>query len=98
MGMYLSIAYSASVGGLCTIIGNPPNLILNEFMNQQFTEEQPLNFSSWMLFFPPWWFHQLVHSLDCSPTLFPQTQHEGVLWPVQGKDQGEQHQEIQGYD
>ena len=31
-----SIAYSASVGGLCTIIGNPPNLILNEFMNQQY--------------------------------------------------------------
>lgn len=51
--MYLSIAYSASVGGLCTIIGNPPNLILNEFMNQQFTEEQPLNFSSWMLFSLP---------------------------------------------
>ena len=34
--MDFSIAYSASVGGLCTIIGNPPNLILNEFMNQQY--------------------------------------------------------------
>ena len=34
--MNFSIAYSASVGGLCTIIGNPPNLILNEFMNQQY--------------------------------------------------------------
>ena len=38
--MNFSIAYSASVGGLCTIIGNPPNLILNEFMNQQFTVKQ----------------------------------------------------------
>ena len=38
--MDFSIAYSASVGGLCTIIGNPPNLILNEFMNQQYGVKQ----------------------------------------------------------
>ena len=50
--MYLSIAYSANVGGTGTLIGTPPNLILMEFLTSQYPDH-PLNFGSWMLFSLP---------------------------------------------
>ena len=50
--MYLSIAYSANVGGTGTIIGTPPNLIFMEFLTSQYPNH-PLNFGSWMLFSLP---------------------------------------------
>ena len=50
--MYLSIAYSANVGGTGTIIGTPPNLILMDYLSSQYADH-PLNFGSWMLFSIP---------------------------------------------
>ena len=52
MMMYLSIAYSANVGGTGTLIGTPPNLILMEILTSQYPDH-PLNFGSWMLFSLP---------------------------------------------
>lgn len=49
--MMLSVAYSANMGGTGTVIGSPGNIIFMEFLSD--FEDQPLNFSSWMLFCVP---------------------------------------------
>ncbi len=49
--LLLSIAYSASVGGMGTIIGTPPNTILAGFLHTQYGME--LSFGTWMLFATP---------------------------------------------
>ncbi|SDX62262.1 SLC13 family permease [Nitrosomonas halophila] len=45
--LMLGIAYSASIGGLATIIGTPPNLLLVAFMQQTYGFE--ISFLDWML-------------------------------------------------
>lgn len=58
----LGIAYSASIGGLGTIIGTPPNLFVVSYMKQIYGVE--ISFINWMLFgvpvvvvmtFAAWW-------------------------------------------
>lgn len=45
-GLLISIAYSASIGGMGTLIGTPPNMILKQVL--QNTENIDLSFSQWM--------------------------------------------------
>jgi solute carrier family 13 (sodium-dependent dicarboxylate transporter), member 2/3/5 len=47
----LGIAYSASIGGLATLIGTPPNVIFASMINQMFDTE--ITFASWMAFGVP---------------------------------------------
>lgn len=44
--MLLGIAYSASIGGISTIIGSPPNLIGVQYLNQQGIQ---IDFLEWMM-------------------------------------------------
>lgn len=44
--LLLGIAYAASIGGMATLIGTPPNLVLAGFMAQQY--ERDINFLEWM--------------------------------------------------
>lgn len=44
--LLLGIAYAASIGGVCTLIGSPPNALFAAFMEQQYN--QTLNFFEWM--------------------------------------------------
>ena len=46
--LVLGIAYSASIGGLGTIIGTPPNLFVVSFMKQNYGVE--VSFVDWMMF------------------------------------------------
>ena len=46
--LLLGIAYSASVGGLATLIGTPPNALLAAIMQESFG--QPIGFVQWMGF------------------------------------------------
>lgn len=46
-GLLISIAYSASIGGMATLIGTPPNMILKQVL--QNTENIDISFSEWML-------------------------------------------------
>lgn len=46
--LMLGIAYSASIGGMATLIGTPPNLILAGILEDQYNIE--LTFSKWMTF------------------------------------------------
>lgn len=49
--LMLCIAYSASVGGVGTIIGTPPNLVLVGAINETFN--QSISFGQWMLYGVP---------------------------------------------
>lgn len=49
--LILGIAYSASIGGLGTIIGTPPNLFVVSYMKQTYGIE--ISFIDWMLFGVP---------------------------------------------
>lgn len=48
--LMLGIAYAASIGGLGTLIGTPPNVFFAGYMKQQGLE---IGFGSWMLFAVP---------------------------------------------
>lgn len=45
--LLLSIAYSANIGGMATIIGTPPNVVLVGFVNRLL--ERQLAFSTWLI-------------------------------------------------
>ncbi len=47
-GLMLAIAYAASIGGVATLIGPPPNTIMRAMMEK--TYGQTITFSDWMLF------------------------------------------------
>ena len=46
--LMLSIAYSASIGGLSTLIGTPPNLVLAGIVQEMYNVE--ITFSKWIIF------------------------------------------------
>jgi sodium-dependent dicarboxylate transporter 2/3/5 len=47
----LSIAYAASIGGIATLIGTPPNALLAAYLERSY--QLQLSFSDWMLFGVP---------------------------------------------
>lgn len=47
----LSIAYAASIGGIATLIGTPPNALLAAYLERSYQIQ--LSFSDWMLFGVP---------------------------------------------
>jgi sodium-dependent dicarboxylate transporter 2/3/5 len=49
-GLLLSIAYSASIGGMATLIGTPPNLSFARIMQITFPEAPHFTFSQWFAF------------------------------------------------
>lgn len=51
--LLLGIAYSASIGGVATLIGTPPNGVLVTQMGQLFPQAPEFAFMTWMLFALP---------------------------------------------
>jgi len=49
MILMLSIAYSCTLGGVVTLIGTPPNLVMVKMLNVLFPEAPELTFGNWML-------------------------------------------------
>ncbi len=49
IAMFLGVGYAASVGGLATPIGTPPNLIFLGVYHETFPERPPISFADWML-------------------------------------------------
>ena len=49
----LGLAYSASIGGLATIIGTPPNGVLLTQFSQLFPDAPDITFAGWMIFALP---------------------------------------------
>lgn len=50
IGLLLGIAYSASIGGLGTLVGTPPNLVFAQVFKIQFPNAPEFTFTNWMLF------------------------------------------------
>ncbi|MCP5046255.1 MAG: SLC13/DASS family transporter [bacterium] len=50
IGVLLGIAYSASVGGIATLIGTPPNLVLLKVFSSSFPNEPEISFAKWFFF------------------------------------------------
>ena len=50
VGLLLSIAYGASVGGIATLIGTPPNLAFTKIFELNFPNAPEISFSQWMVF------------------------------------------------
>jgi len=47
--LMLGLAYSASIGGVGTLIGTPPNIVLAGLYNQLYPEYEEISFFKWML-------------------------------------------------
>jgi len=53
VGLLLGVAYSASIGGIATLVGTPPNLSFVRIFHIYFTNAPEISFASWMLFALP---------------------------------------------
>ncbi len=51
VGLLLAIAYSASIGGMMTLVGTAPNLVFAEFYQQ--VNQDSIGFSQWMMIAVP---------------------------------------------
>lgn len=54
--LMLGIAYAASIGGVATIIGTPPNVAFASFYAMEYPEGEPVSFLSWILLAAPFSF------------------------------------------
>jgi sodium-dependent dicarboxylate transporter 2/3/5 len=52
-GLLLGIAYSASIGGIATLVGTPPNLSFARIFQIYFPQGPEISFSQWFLFALP---------------------------------------------
>ncbi len=50
IGLLLSVAYSASIGGIATLVGTPPNLSFARIFNIYFPNAPDISFASWFFF------------------------------------------------
>ena len=53
IGLLLAIAYSASIGGIATLVGTPPNLSFVRISNIIFPQMAEISFADWFIFALP---------------------------------------------
>jgi len=82
-GLLIGIAYAASIGGIATLIGTPPNLAFSRIYAIQFPQAPEISFASWFIFgFPfavvflglSWWLLSMLfirgHRADADAAVF----------------------------
>ena len=52
-GLLLGVAYSASIGGLATLVGTPPNMSFSRIFAIQFPDAPEITFTRWFVFAAP---------------------------------------------
>ena len=52
-GLFLAIAYSASIGGMSTLVGSPTNLVCPRILTLLYPGAPEISFTSWMIFALP---------------------------------------------
>ncbi len=50
IGLLLATAYSASIGGIATLVGTPPNLAFSQIFVDSFPSAPEISFAQWFLF------------------------------------------------
>jgi len=50
VALLLGVAYSASIGGVATLVGTPPNLSFTRIFHIYFPDAPAISFSSWLIF------------------------------------------------
>lgn len=50
----LAVSYGATIGGMATPVGTPPNLVMMAMWKQEFPAEPAIGFGQWMLFGVPY--------------------------------------------
>ena len=53
LGIFLGIAYSASIGGVATLVGTPPNLSFARILTILFTNAPEISFATWLMYALP---------------------------------------------
>ena len=53
IGLLLGIAYSASIGGIATLVGTPPNLSFTRIFQIYFPDAPEISFANWFIFALP---------------------------------------------
>ncbi|MCK4852754.1 MAG: SLC13/DASS family transporter [Bacteroidales bacterium] len=52
-GLFLAIAYSASIGGIATLVGTPTNLVFPRILTLLYPEAPEISFANWFFFALP---------------------------------------------
>lgn len=52
--LLIGLAYSATIGGLATLVGTPTNMIFYRAFNEQYATSAPITFAGWMIFALPY--------------------------------------------
>jgi solute carrier family 13 (sodium-dependent dicarboxylate transporter), member 2/3/5 len=52
-GLLLAVAYSASVGGMATLVGSPTNLVCPRILTMLYPDAPEISFTDWMMFALP---------------------------------------------
>jgi sodium-dependent dicarboxylate transporter 2/3/5 len=81
LGLMLSIGYAASIGGMATIIGTPPNVVFAGFAKQFYQND--ISFGRWMLIGIP----VSVTMLFCAYLIITRILFPNRLASIQGSDQ-----------
>ena len=50
IGLFLSIAYSSSIGGMSTLVGTPTNMVMVKVQDILFTGAPEISFTQWLMF------------------------------------------------
>jgi len=53
VGLLLGVAYGATLGGIATLVGTPPNLALIRIFEMRFPEAPEISFARWMIYALP---------------------------------------------
>lgn len=53
IGLLFGIAYSASIGGIATLVGTPPNALFASVAEIIFSQMKPISFAYWLIFALP---------------------------------------------
>ncbi|CAN5374842.1 SLC13 family permease [soil metagenome] len=69
-GVMLAVGYGASIGGLATLVGTPPNLVFKRIYDQQFPDN-PISFAQWFAFGLPFMILFMLIAWGWLAFLFP---------------------------
>ena len=71
--LVISIAYAATIGGVATLVGTPPNLVFAGMLKELFPEAPEISFFKWLMFGMPlsaiflpiaWWYLVKFFKID----------------------------------